>query len=72
MSWDYRVVKRTKNGQDWYGVYEVFYGKDGEPDGFGDCFDAESLDALREDLALMQQALDMPVLEEADFRKVGI
>jgi hypothetical protein len=69
--WDYRVVKRTKNGQDWYGVYEVFYAENGDPEGYGDCLDAESLDELREDVALMQRALDRPVLEEADFRKVG-
>ena len=63
--WNHRVVRRTYNSESNYGVYEAYY-TDGRvvsitmepvtPQG-------ESMDELREELAMMARACEHPVLD---------
>jgi hypothetical protein len=65
-TWNYRVI--VKNGR--YAIHEVYYDKEGEPWTCTEdpvCPEAETLDALREDMEYYRLALERPVLEYADL-----
>jgi len=65
MSWNYRVIE-TNFG---YEIREVYYHK-GEPkattQGTAGCW-GESLEELKQDLKLIEEALNKPVLKEEIF-----
>lgn len=64
--WDYRVIKRVVDGEDTFGIYEVFYDENDLPfictekscAPYGDDFME-----LKEDVRWMMDALSMPVLD---------
>ena len=67
MSWNYRMVHhKEKNGEEWYGIHEVYYNADGtacmmseEP-----CMPiGETKKSLMNDLSMMTEAIIKPVLE---------
>lgn len=74
MSWSYRVVHQTIPSQsvsadeEYYEIYEVFYDDDGNPNGYGDAHPGgEDIEELRDELLLMIDAVNQPVLEMKDL-----
>jgi len=68
--WNYRIVntKSANNGEDWYCLQEVVYGKDGKPEGYGaPCTGSEDMESLRDVWHMMQEAMTLPPLQEEDF-----
>jgi len=69
MSWNYRVIE-THSG---YEIREVYYRK-GEPEattqGTAGCW-GQSLEELKQDLKLIEEALNKPVLKEEIFDAEG-
>ncbi len=70
MSWNYRVIKRNSDGNEWYGIYEVYYDDSGRPvactetpiNPFG-----ETLDELATDLQHFTEAMAKPALDFDQF-----
>ena len=75
--WNYRVVhifQPEALEQHWYAIHEVYYDDDGQPTMCTeDAVDvsSENLDGLRWVLVGLQEALDQPVLEMADFEQLA-
>ena len=72
MRWNHRVVLRVEpDGSTHYGVHEVYYyDADDRPNARTlDASDptGETLDELREDIAMFARALERPVLTDEDF-----
>lgn len=70
MSWNYRVVKKTQNGETTYGIHECYYDENGNPSSITvEPMDphGESIEELRDDLELMSLALTRPVLNFDDY-----
>lgn len=69
--WNYRVVKRIKNGHEFYGIHEAHY-ENGEVVAITDLLTVESFDeglkGLRWQLNKMKEALKKEVLDYADFK----
>jgi hypothetical protein len=70
MTWNYRVVAVPYEDEVEYGIYEVYYDKDGVP--FARTEDAvpcvgEDLKECRDSFEKMRMAFDMPTLTDADF-----
>ena len=67
MSWNYRMVHhKEKNGEEWYGIHEVYYNADGAPCMMSDepCFPSgESKKELMNDISMMTTAISTPVLK---------
>lgn len=56
MSWNYRIFKRKRDRVTTYELYETYYDKDGNPNGWSEepeYGDHDSADDLIEDLAFM-------------------
>ena len=78
MSWNHRVIEHTDDkGNRWWTIEEVMYNDKGEPYGHaeasaihGDHFGGDPIESLREQLNCMLQALDAPILKEADINGV--
>ena len=71
MSWNYRVVKTTVDGEDSYGIHEVYYDDGGTPHMYSESpcsVFSESLDGLKEELERFKLSLEKPVLRDLDFR----
>ena len=71
MTWNHRVVHRVIQGDDFYGIHEVFYDDEGRPDmmterAVGVCGD--NLEELQQTLEWMLQAMDKPILEYDEIR----
>lgn len=74
MTWNYRVISKEVNGvceETEYGIYEVYYNKDGKPTSCTvnsvspySCTDVED---LKLSVELMLPAFDKPVLKYEDF-----
>ncbi len=72
--WNYRVIEFNDGAEPWYAIHEVYYDDAGEPNGYsakpaiviGSNIDGDR-DSLRWTLDRMHEALDQPVLHEADF-----
>ena len=71
MSWNYRVIKDTENGQEYFTIHEVYYRPEAERPYlitkepvalFG-----ETLEELRADFEAQKEALSLPVLRCEDF-----
>ena len=65
-TWKYRVI--LKDGR--YAIHEVFYDEDAEPWTCSEepvCPEADTLEALREELKHYRRALEWPALEYVDL-----
>ena len=70
MSWNYRITKHEDKGEEWYGIHEVYYDKDGDPDMISEnpiAAHGLTVDEIRSDLDMMRQAFDKPVVNYDDF-----
>jgi hypothetical protein len=84
MGWNYRVVKRNKpvaeslsklypNGYTDFAIYEVWYDKDGNPNGICEnpsIMCGEEVLELKHDLEKMLEAVSKPVLDYAIFEEM--
>ncbi len=72
--WNHRVVKKTyENGEEAFGIHEVFYNEDGTIYSYTkDPVDAscESLEALREYIQWMTDCLDKEILVDGEVEFV--
>ena len=72
-TWNHRIVKdKYDNGEIYYGIYEVFYDKGGEPDGYTEKpmdVTGDSLEDLKEYYEMMAGAFKQPILEEKHFKE---
>jgi hypothetical protein len=70
-TWNYRVVrKKESNGTRTYGIYEVYYSKNGKPEFCSSCPITPTGDNVRElktSVIQMLKAFDKPVLKYEDF-----
>lgn len=65
MSWNYRVVKRKRMGEEWYAIHEVYYDAQGTPETATELAidpGGNTLDELRSELEHMLKAVSEPVL----------
>lgn len=69
-SWNYRIIARAGNGEESYGVHEVYYEKDGSirnytlsPVGVT----SDSFAELPNVFGMMIKAFTLPVLKESDL-----
>lgn len=73
MKWNYRVIEFVEaTGDPFRQVHEVYYNEEGEPESYGESpaavvWGVEEEGAGHDVLQMMAQALDKPVLVEADF-----
>ena len=71
-TWNYRIVntKSQNGGEDWYCLQEVCYGKGNKPTGYGSpCTGSEDMESLKDVWAMMNEAMELPPLQETDFIK---
>ena len=71
MTWNHRLIRDTKDGETWYGIHEVFYEDDGEPNGCtveAVSVVGETVDECKEILEWMIAACSKPVIEMQYFR----
>ena len=72
MTWNHRVIKLTYDEETLYGIYEVFYNKDGTVMAYTEnpvVAEDESLEDLEQTLKWMRKALRKPVLEYGKITK---
>jgi hypothetical protein len=72
MPWDYRLMHQLRDGEDIFGIHEVYYDEQGNvknwtintlgPQG-------ETYEELIEDLSMWMTAFDKPLLDEAELEK---
>ena len=69
MTWNYRVVHRVQEAEEFYGLHEVYYDDQDRPHLVTDmpCAMGNTLAELTADLSQMHRALDDGVLEWADI-----
>ena len=70
-TWNYRIVnaKSENGGEDWYCLKEVTY-NNGKPTGYGEpCIGSEDMESLRDVWFMMEEAMQLPPLQEEDFEK---
>ena len=66
MTWNHRLVRRSENGETWYGIHEAFYDKNKRVRAITkDPIDVigESVEEVRETLQRMLRALEAPILD---------
>jgi hypothetical protein len=71
MNWNYRIVniKSDNDGEDWYCLQEVCYDMGGKPTGYAiPCTGSESMDGMRNVWHMMAEAMQLPALQEEDFK----
>lgn len=71
MSWNYRVVKTTIDGEDSYGIHEVYYDNVGAPHMYSESpcsLYSETLGGLKEELERFRRSFDKPILSDIDFK----
>ena len=70
MSWNYRIMRRQHpTGEALYGIYEVYYDKEGKVEGWTEnsmTGEWETLDDLKGDLEYLLKAFDKELLEYKD------
>lgn len=73
MTWNYRAIKETCEGEEVYRVYEVYYDKEGEIEGWTakpTYPQGETLDELRSGLIMMLRDVDQQsVLDMEELRQ---
>ena len=70
MTWEYRVVRYVRGGEETLEIHEVFYDVAGAIELWSPLSSSpggETLEELVADLALMRAATDRPVLERAEL-----
>jgi hypothetical protein len=70
-TWNYRIVntKSQNGGEDWYCLQEVCYGKNRKPTGYGSpCMGSESMESLKDVWYMVNEAMELPPLQEEDFK----
>ena len=76
MSWNYRVVEVELGDTIGYGMYEVFYDNDGNPEGITehpiDFFSDNSLEDLNEAMNAAMGAFSKPVLKMNMFTTMPV
>ena len=75
-TWEYRVVERITSHPQigevvWHEIIEVYYDDDGKLDATSDkiCPAGDTVEDLREDLELMLEALDKPVVSYQELKE---
>lgn len=70
--WNHRVIHFKNEGIDEYSIHEVYYDKDGNPNGYTDPTApfGESVDELARDVCYIAGALAKPVLTLIDGKLV--
>ena len=69
-TWNNRIVnlKSQNGGEDWYCLQEVHYKQD-KPTGYAaPCLGSESMESLRDVWDMMAEAMELPPLQEEDFK----
>ena len=68
-TWDYRVVRQSKDGDEWLSVQEVYYDEDGTPmaQTLDLMVEQDTVTGMRTQLENMLKSLDEPVLDESDI-----
>jgi len=72
-TWNYRIVncKSDNGGEDWYSLQEVHY-EGSKPRGYGaPCNGVRGHGSLREVWKMINRAMELPPLQEEDFKKDG-
>ncbi len=66
--WNYRIVKKTVDGEDLYGIHEYYYDADGRYGWTEDAVEviADSVEGIKWVLESMMLALDRPVIEDEE------
>jgi hypothetical protein len=70
-TWNYRIVntKSQNGGDDWYCLQEVCYDNKGNPTGYGaPCTGSEDMESLRDVWFMVNEAMELPPLQEEDFK----
>ena len=70
MGWNHRILAHKDGDEMYFQIHEVYYDKDGKPDGYtanGVSVGAESLDGIKWVLDKMKECANKPVLLADDF-----
>ena len=73
MGWNHRILAHKDGDEMYLQIHEVYYDKDGKPDGYtanGVSVGAESLDGIKWVLEKMKECATKPILLADDFPKV--
>lgn len=73
MSWNYRVIKTTHGGEDFFSIHEAYYNRFGKISAISrDAMEPHgaTLEELGRDLSKMSQALHLPVLVKNEIKFV--
>lgn len=70
MSWNYRVLAHKQFDEIHFYIHEVYYDKDGKPDGYTErpvIVNSDSIKGMRWVTNRMKEALSKPILKIWDF-----
>jgi hypothetical protein len=70
MSWNHRILAHKDGDRMYFQIHEVYYDKDGNPDGYtanGVSVGAESLDGINWVLDKIKECTNKPILLADDF-----
>mgnify|MGYP001030655988 FL=1 len=70
MGWNHRILAHKDGDEMYFQIHEVYYDKDGKPDGYtanGVSVGAESLDGINWVLDKMKECLEKPILSVENF-----
>ena len=70
MGWNHRILAHKDGDEIYFQIHEVYYDKDGKPDGYttnGVSVGAESLDGIKWVLDKMKECVNKPILLADDF-----
>lgn len=70
MGWNHRVLKHKYENNVYYKIHEVYYDKNGIPDGYtkdGTSVESDSVEGIKWTLDKMQECLSKPVLSAENF-----
>ena len=70
-TWNNRIVnlKSQNGGEDWYCLQEVHYDTQGKPTGYSaPCLGSENMESFKEVWDMMAEAMELPPLQEEDFK----
>ena len=65
MNWNYRIIETEENGEIFLNIHEVYYDKDGTPNGYTEnpvTVNGEVVEDLKWVLNKMIECLDKPIL----------
>ena len=70
MGWNHRILAHKDGDEMYFQIHEVYYDKDGKPDGYtanAVSVGAESLDGIKWVLDKMKECVNKPILLADDF-----